>query len=154
MGHTLLFEGDLAQARAHYDKGIALYDPAEHRPLATRFAQDTRVSILAFRSTALLLLGYPEAGLADIEQSLSDAREISQAADLMFALNSAAFFYLRCGSYTTANDVIDKLAALAKDKGAVGWQAAAMLHRGVFFALTGNASAAVQMITSGLTASR
>ncbi len=154
MGHTLLFEGDLAQARAHFDKGIALYDPAEHRPLAARFAQDTRVSILSFRSSALWLLGYPEAALADTDQSLSDAREIGQAAELMFALFWAAFFYLQYGNYTTANAVVDKLAGLAKDKGAVGWQAAAMLQQGVLFALTGNASAAVQMITSGLTASR
>ena len=36
MGTSLLFTGDIAQGRAHYDQAIALYDPAEHRPLATR----------------------------------------------------------------------------------------------------------------------
>src|SRR5208282_1867680 len=63
MGHTLFHNGDIAEARAHYDKGIALYDPAEHRPLATRFGQDTGVAILSYRSWALWLLGYPEAAL-------------------------------------------------------------------------------------------
>ena len=31
MGTSLLCTGDIAQARTHLDKGIALYDPAEHR---------------------------------------------------------------------------------------------------------------------------
>ena len=43
MGVSLLCTGDIAEGRAHYDQAIALYDPAEHRPLATRFGQDIRV---------------------------------------------------------------------------------------------------------------
>ena len=35
MGASLLETGDIAQGRAHYDHALALYDPAEHRPLAT-----------------------------------------------------------------------------------------------------------------------
>ena len=33
-----------AEGLAHLDRAIALYDPAEHRPLATRFGQDVRVA--------------------------------------------------------------------------------------------------------------
>ena len=40
MGNSLLFRGDLAEARAHYDKAVTLYAPSEHRPLAMRFGQD------------------------------------------------------------------------------------------------------------------
>ena len=60
MGSSLLITGDIAEGRAHYDQALALYDPAEHRPLATRFGQDVRVAILSFRSLALWLLGYPK----------------------------------------------------------------------------------------------
>ena len=35
MGVSLLCKGDIAQGRAHLDRAIALYDPTEHRPLAT-----------------------------------------------------------------------------------------------------------------------
>ena len=87
MGTSLLFTGDIAEGRAHYDQAIALYDPAEHRPLATRFGQDVRVAIMSYRSLALWLLGYPEAALADADHALKDAREIGQAATLMFALH-------------------------------------------------------------------
>ena len=88
MGISLLHTGDIAQGRAHYDQAIALYDPAEHRPLATRFGQDVRVAILSYRSWALWMLGYPEAALADADHALKDAREIGQAATLMYALLS------------------------------------------------------------------
>jgi predicted ATPase len=48
MGTSLLETGDIAQGRAHYNQALALYDPAEHRPLATRFGTDAEVSILSF----------------------------------------------------------------------------------------------------------
>ena len=53
-------------------------------PLATRFGQDARVAILSFRSLALWMLGYPDAALADADHALKDAREIGQAATLMY----------------------------------------------------------------------
>ena len=86
MGISLMFTGDIAEGRAHYDQALALYDPAEHRPLATRFGIDVRVAALSYRSSALWLLGYPEAALADADHALDDAREIGQAATLMYAL--------------------------------------------------------------------
>jgi tetratricopeptide (TPR) repeat protein len=113
MGTSLLFAGDFAQARTHYDKGIALYDPAEHRPLATRFSYDVGVSILSHRSWALWILGYPEAALADTEDALTDAREIGQATTLMNALFHAGPTYIFCGNYAQANVLVDEL---------VGWR--------------------------------
>ena len=72
MGISLAWTGDIAKGRAHYDQGIVLYDPAVHRPLATRFGQDAGVSILCHRSMALWLLGYPDAALADAKQALQE----------------------------------------------------------------------------------
>ena len=84
---SLLHTGDIAVSRAHYDQAIALYEPVEHRPIAIRFGQvDIGVMILSYRSLALWVLGYPEAALADTERALMDAREISHAGTLMYAL--------------------------------------------------------------------
>ena len=49
MGTSLMSTGDIAPGRAHYDQALALYDPAAHRPLATRFGQDVGVAILCYR---------------------------------------------------------------------------------------------------------
>jgi len=40
MGHSLFSTGNIVQGRARFDQSIALYDPLERRPLATRFGQD------------------------------------------------------------------------------------------------------------------
>ena len=57
-------------------------------------AIDVGVAILSYRSWALWFLGYPEAALADADQAISDAREIGQAATLMYALGHTSFTYL------------------------------------------------------------
>jgi hypothetical protein len=59
IGFSLMLSGEIAQGRTHFDQAIALYDPAEHRPLATLFEADARVTVLNFRSFALWMLGYP-----------------------------------------------------------------------------------------------
>ena len=153
MGTSLLVAGDIAEGRAHLDHAMVPYDLAEHRPLGTRFGQDHGVSVLSFRSLALWLLGYPEAALADSDQALRHAREIGQAATLMFALLITSFYtHVPCGNYATANAQLDELVALADEKGALFWKAMGISLRGCVFALTGKASEAVQMLTSGLTA--
>jgi predicted ATPase len=153
MATTLLLRG-IPEAREHYDQAIVLYDPMEHRPLATRFGQDVRVTILSWRSRALWLLGCPDAALADVDQALKDARDIDQAASLMFALDFASFIRVCSGNYAAANVAVGQLVDLADEKGAWFWKALGMLYRGSLSALTGKASEAVQMITSGLAALR
>ena len=154
MGTSLMCTGDIAEGRAYFDRALALYDPAEHRPLATRFGQDTGVAILSYRSLALWMLGYPEAALADVDHALKDAREIGQAATLMFALTVTSVTHICCGNYAAANAQFDELFALADEKGALFWKAYGMVHQGWLFALTGKASDAIDMITSGITAYR
>ena len=85
MGFSLMFTGDIVEGRAHLDLAIALYDPAEHRLLASRFGQDIGVVILSGRLG--LVAAWPSrCRLADSEHALKDAREIGQAATLMYAL--------------------------------------------------------------------
>ena len=48
MGISLLTTGDVVAGRAHFDHAMALYDPAVHRPLATRFGQDLRFQLWSF----------------------------------------------------------------------------------------------------------
>ena len=155
MGTSLLVTGCIAESRAHFDQAIALYDPVAHRALATRFSQDHRVSVLPYRAFALWALGYPEAALADAERAISDARAIGQAATLMYALvNTSFYIHVTCGNYATANMHLDELVTLADEKGALLWKAIGMAQRGCPMALTGKASDAVHVLTSGITASR
>jgi predicted ATPase len=137
MGISLLCTGDIREGRTHLDQAIALYDPAEHRPLASRFSVDARQSILSYRSWTLWVLGYPEAALADADQTVSDAREIGQAVTLMHALAHAPFTYYHCGTYATAKVQSDEAIALADEKGTLFWKAWAMMNQGGVSVLTG-----------------
>jgi class 3 adenylate cyclase/predicted ATPase len=150
MGATLVFTGNVAEGRAHYDQAIALYDPAEHRPLALRFGQDVGVTILSFRSQALWFLGYPEAAHTDAEHALQAAREIGHAGTLMYALSIAPLTLFLSGDYGQASTLAEKVIALADERGVLFWKALGTINRGCILAMTGSSADAVQTITSGI----
>ena len=154
MGSTLLCTGDIAQGRTHFDRAMALYDPVQHRSLATRFSADVGIVTLSWRSRVLWLLGYPEAALADADHALKSAREIGQAATLMHALNAATMTHVWCGNYVAAKAQYDEQLALADEKGTPVWKAWGVVNKGSLLASIGRASNAVQMITSGIAALR
>jgi class 3 adenylate cyclase/predicted ATPase len=154
MGTSLVCIGEIAAGRMHIDRAMTLYDPLEHRPLATRFGQDIRVVLLCWLSLALWLLGYPDAALAVSERGLSDARETGHAGSLMYALTVTPLTTVHCGNYTTAKMQSDEAVTLANEKGAVFWRALAVMNQGWLSGLNGKAEDAVHTITSGIAAYR
>ena len=154
MGTSSLFMGDIAQGRAQYDQALALYDPGEHRALAARFGQDVRVAILVYRSLALWILGYPAAALADLSRAINDAREIGQAATLMYALGHAPLLLLFNGNFVSAAADARELIVLADEKGAALWKAGATAFLGCALAFGGETSKALETIMSGIAAWR
>jgi tetratricopeptide (TPR) repeat protein len=140
LGNTLLCVGDVAEALDHLDCAMALYDPAVHRPLATRFGQDVGVAIRAWRPVALWLLGRPRTALEEVEQALESARDTGHAGTLMFALQPTTFVQMWCGNYVAANAQIEELVSLAAEKRAVLWEMLGTVIRGAALASTGKAS--------------
>ena len=154
VGTSLLMTGDIAEGRAHFDRGITLRDPRDHSPLATSLGADAKVVMLGFRSIALWLLGYPKAALADADKALSEAREIEQVGTLMHTLSWISVIRILSGYYLAASTLLDELVALADDKNTLFWKAWGMLAQGWLLALTGNAPDAVHKIASGISACR
>ena len=154
MGISLFCTGDIQRGRAHFDRASASYDPAKHRALGTRFGVDTGVSIFAYRSQALWVLGHSEAALADARNALKYAREINHAATLMYALHNTSLAHIFRGNYEEADAQLNEVISFAGQKGALYWKANGLLVRGWILALTSKASDAIQMLTSGLAAYR
>jgi predicted ATPase len=152
MGLSLLHAGDVVDGQANLDRAMTLYDPAEHRSLATHFGQDIGAATLCWKSLASWLLGHPEAALADSEYALKVAREIGHSATLMYALNFSTWTHINRGDYAAANALIDEFGPLKEQTGSVFWGAWGMMQRGCLLALTGKASDAVQTITCGVSA--
>ena len=154
MGISLTHTGDLAEGRANLDNAWQLYNPVDHRPLATRFGQDIGVAILFQRALSLWMLGYPEAALADCNQAMKDAREIGLTTTLMPALLYTSITHILCGNDEIANRQANELVALANEKGSALWKAFGVLLQGVVLAPTGRPSEAGQTITAGISALR
>ena len=133
LGVALMYAGNLVESRSHFDRAIAFYDPAQHRPLAARFGADVGVTVLTHRPLALWVLGYPEAALADVEHALDDAREIPHAATLMHALFFTAWTHSHCGNHLIAKAQLDELVALADEKSSLFWKTLGMLTSGLCF---------------------
>jgi predicted ATPase len=110
------------------------------------------VAILSHRSFALWLLGFPHAALRDTDDALKNARDMGQAATLMFALAYAAIPYGLCGSRAAAAVYAQEVVTLAEEKGSSIWKAAGVMNQGSVLALAGRASDAIEMSSSGITA--
>jgi predicted ATPase len=153
-GMSLSCTGQLSRARAHYDRAIALYDPAEHRPLATRFGQDLRAQNLIQRSLTAWMLGYPKAAQADVRQALMDAREIGQAGTSMVVLCITGMTHVMCGDISAAEAQSNEVIQLAKEKVSPIWGAFGVLNKGCASHLCDRNAEAIQMITDGMAAYR
>lgn len=151
---ALLLTGNIAERRDHCQKRFSLYNPTLHRALASRFGQDTGVTVLTWRGLADWLLGYPDRALADADQVVKDAHAIGVAGTLMFALINTAYTQIFLGNYSKATVQSDEALALAQENGTLLREAYAKVQRGCILTLTGNAPYAVDMITSGLTSYR
>ncbi len=140
---------------SHLDRAIALYDPAEHRHFATRFfGQDAGAASLCWRSIALLLLGYPDAALADAREALKIARDIAHSATLVYVLNFSVFQHILCGDFVSANLLLEEFSILKDQIGSSFWGGWGLALSGCVLALTGSPAVAVRNIASGVIAMR
>ena len=99
LGNTLLCMGDATEALSHLNRAWALYDPAVHRPLATRFGHDVGAATLTFRPLALWLLGYPETALVETEPCDFRCARDRPHANASFCVSCTAFTHICCREY-------------------------------------------------------
>jgi predicted ATPase len=153
-GQSLVYTGDIAHGQTHLDRAIALCDPSQHRAYTTRFSIDPLVTNLNVRSFSLWFLGYPNGALADADKALSVARKSDKPAALLQALTFLEVVYLLCGDYAKSISLSDEQILLADKMGAWYWKMFGIVGRGHVPALTGDASDAIQMLTTGINAIR
>jgi predicted ATPase len=108
--------------------------------------------VTTWRALSSWVLGYPETASAHVDYVLKDAREIGQAATLMFGMANTLYVPICCGNFAAANAQADELVGLADEKGASLWKAVGLLNQGCVLGMTGKASDAVQKLTSAFTA--
>jgi class 3 adenylate cyclase/predicted ATPase len=117
LGTTLYFMGEFVQAREHFEQGVALYDPLQHRSHAILYGQDPGVICLSTLSRALWALGYPDQAVQRLQESLALAQQVSHPFSLSFALYVAAVVYQYLQQVQATQEHTEALMALSTEQG-------------------------------------
>jgi len=154
LGISLVLVGVPSEGRKHLDQAIELYEPSDHRALATRFGHDVRMTAHCWRALALWLLGYPDRGAFDMERALADADEIGHAATSMFAFSHVSLAYTLRRDYMKAEELAGRLVVLGEEKGSLYWKSYGLMLQGSLLAQTGRASDAIAVGAAAVAAIR
>jgi predicted ATPase len=150
MGSTLMVAGEFPASRAHFDQAVALYDPAEHRPLAARFGLNLGTAVMCHRSLLQGVIGYPAAALADAERAIGEARNLDQAPSLMNSLFLACLMLCHRREFTAAKKRADEVLKLAYEKDTFAWKTIGAVGQGCALALMGHSADSIDVIRSGI----
>jgi class 3 adenylate cyclase/predicted ATPase len=154
MGSTLFCLGMPASAYGHLAQGIALYDSQQHRAAAFRYGEDSGVICHSFAAWALWYLGYPDQGLARIDEAVTLAQQSAHPFSLSFVLSFAAVFHQLRREGRATQERAEAAMSLATEQGFPLWVAYSSIPRAWALAHQGQAKEGIEQIHRGLTAWR
>jgi DNA-binding winged helix-turn-helix (wHTH) protein/tetratricopeptide (TPR) repeat protein len=150
LGCTLYTIGEFAQARAHWEAGIALYDSQQQRSALG----NPVVESLSYLAWHLWFLGYPDQALQRIHAALTLAQELSRPYSLASALNFAGFVHHLRREVQAGQERAEALIALSTEQGFPHLLALGAIRRGWALALQGQVEEGIPQIRQGITAYR
>jgi predicted ATPase len=130
VGMTLFFSGEFRFARQHLEKGIALYDPQQHREHAFLYGTDPGVACLCYLAATLWIMGFADQAIERLHEGLFLADKCSHSFSRSFALFFAAMIYQYRRDAISAQKQAEIDIALSKEEGFVLWLAMATIVRG------------------------
>jgi len=152
LGITLSYLGESASALEHLERGIALYDPQQHRAHAFLYAVDPGVGCLTFAARVLWYLGYPDQALKRIHAALILARELAYPLTLAFALIMAAELHQFRREAQIARKQAEAAIILATEQGFPFWAAWGTILQGGALVEQGQGMERIVQIRRGLAA--
>jgi predicted ATPase len=153
VGSSLFWIGELIPARDHFEQGIALYGPQQHRSNALIYLQDPGVVCLSNLARALWLLGYPDQALDRINEAQSLAQELSHPFSLAIALYFATMIRQLRQEVQSVRELTEKIITLSSEQGFPQWLAYGTILQGWMLADNGQEEGIAQM-RQGLAAYR
>jgi len=154
VGATLFYLGAVASALPHFVQGLALYDPQQHRASAFLYGEDAGVVCHLYAAWALWCLGYPDQGLARIDEAVTLAQQIMHPFSQSFVWSFAAMLHQFRREERVTQERAEALIRLATDQGFPHWRAIGALLRGWTLAHQEQAKEGIEQLTQGLIALR
>jgi TOMM system kinase/cyclase fusion protein len=152
LGGPPVMQGELTRAREHLERGIALYDPQQHRSYVSLVGEDLGVSCRGWVSYALWGLGYPEQALKRSQEALTLAQELSHPFSMGYALSCSARLHQFRREALTTQARAETMLELAAEQGFVFRVAQGSIHRGWALAMQGQGEEGIAQIRQGLAA--
>jgi predicted ATPase/class 3 adenylate cyclase len=152
VGCTLIMNADFPGALVQLQRAIALYDPAQHRPLTFQFAQDIGVRAFCYLSIALWHCGYPDQATRATAEALRYAKEAAHAHTLAYALFFGAMTAIFQRRAAEVEERANASIALSNEHGFALWLGRCQVLQGWAMAQAGHGRAAVERIREGLSA--
>ncbi|MEY9128494.1 adenylate/guanylate cyclase domain-containing protein [Bradyrhizobium yuanmingense] len=150
VGDSWLHRGQLALARTHLERGLALYDPAQQRSLTALFAENARVAMLSFLSLTCGLLGFADQARVQSSDALAEARDSSHPISLAFALSVACRLHFVLEDAGMVGQRADELVALTTEQRFAFFLAMGTAYRGWTLAEAGDPEAGVDLLRRGI----
>lgn len=153
IGQTLHCTGAFADARKHLERALAL---CSTNPAAIstyrRFGVDDAVNSLAWLSSTLLVLGYPEQSASIVEQTETLARTKQQSFTTALALGNIVILGIIGGDAKRALAHADEAISLSVEHEFAAIERRARFFRGALLAQAGELKAGIDLMRSVLSA--
>ena len=145
------FRGALADAKAHADAGMGLYDEVGHaRHRFLYLGHDPAVCALSIRSVLQWALGYPTQGLQSERDAIDLARRLQHVPSLAHALWFVCQAQIVRGDAAAVVRTASELLTLSEEHGLPQTYATALVHFGWAIAQTDDVSGGIQRLEEGL----
>ena len=127
LGATLFYKGDFSQSLDHFEQGLSLYNPKEHRSHLFAYGYDLGVACLSRMASVLWFLGYPDRAQKKSQEALLLAQKQAHPFSQAYALSFAAECYrLRREADKTEEKTADSI-TLSQEHGFPTWLTAARM---------------------------
>jgi tetratricopeptide (TPR) repeat protein len=146
--------GDLAEARRHFEKGLALYDPERDRAQASRLGYDVCMACHVFLAIVRWKQGFPDDGLRHAEQAIAAARAANHPSSEAFALSLVAYVHQLRGEMTLCQNLAEAALALASEQVLPHFAAHALVLSGWALVKTGHPGEGLRQLSAGIDACR
>jgi class 3 adenylate cyclase/predicted ATPase len=154
MGCQLLWPAELVAARAHFERGIALYNPEWGRPASSRHGFNCAANCHSFLTSVCWHLGYPEQALRHSGQAFAIAEDVSHPFSRGCALKWTAALHQLRGETRRTQELAETLLAFATEQVFPFLVAHAMVWRGWALVEQGQSGEGIAQLRQGLVAYR
>lgn len=152
VGTSMLFLGDLDAAWEHLQKGLALYEAAQHHVLTARYRQDPGMACLIYAAWILWLRGYPEQALASIHQALALAQECQHPFCLALAHTFVVTLHWYRGEMPLVCEQVETCLSLARTYAFPLFEAMGMVFQGGVQVKQGRHNEGLEQMRQGIRA--